>query len=103
MREGAPNKRLEGGAPGKSGKRPASGRNAHPQEAAKSSARCGHPYAATVEAANAHRSYQVQPVTVEQLGEQQKIADAFFKAGSSPQAVDAKDVETWAALKAGVI
>jgi sulfonate transport system substrate-binding protein len=51
--------------------------------------------AATVEAANAHRSYQVQPVTIEQLGEQQKIADAFFKAGLLPKAVDAKDVQTW--------
>lgn len=49
----------------------------------------------TVEAANAHRSYQVQPVTVDQLGEQQKIADAFFKAGLLPKAVDAKDVQTW--------
>ena len=51
--------------------------------------------AATVEAANAHRSYQVQPVTLDQLGEQQKIADAFFKAGLLPKAVDAKDVQTW--------
>jgi sulfonate transport system substrate-binding protein len=50
---------------------------------------------ATVEAANAHRSYLVQPVTVEQLGEQQKIADAFFKAGLLPKSVDAKDVDTW--------
>ena len=50
---------------------------------------------ATVEAANAHRSYQVQPVTLDQLGEQQKIADAFFKAGLLPKAVDAKDVQTW--------
>jgi len=49
----------------------------------------------TVEAANAHRSYQVQPVTIDQLGEQQKIADAFFKAGLLPKAVDAKDVQTW--------
>jgi sulfonate transport system substrate-binding protein len=49
----------------------------------------------TVEAANAHRSYAVQPVTVDQLGEQQKIADAFFKAGLLPKAVDAKDVDTW--------
>lgn len=50
---------------------------------------------ATVEAANAHRSYEVQPVTVDQLGEQQKIADAFFKAGLLPQAVDAQAVQTW--------
>jgi sulfonate transport system substrate-binding protein len=49
----------------------------------------------TVEAANAHRSYQVEPVKADQLGEQQKIADAFFKAGLLPAAVDAKDVDIW--------
>jgi sulfonate transport system substrate-binding protein len=49
----------------------------------------------TVETANAHRSYQVQPVKADQLGEQQKIADAFFAEGLLPKAVDAKDVEIW--------
>jgi sulfonate transport system substrate-binding protein len=49
----------------------------------------------TVEAANAHRSYQVQPVKADQLGEQQKIADAFFAEGLLPKAVDAKDVNIW--------
>ncbi|MFK3820820.1 aliphatic sulfonate ABC transporter substrate-binding protein [Pseudomonas yamanorum] len=49
----------------------------------------------TVEAANAHRSYEVQAVTLDQLGEQQKIADAFFKAGLLPKAVDAQDVQVW--------
>ncbi|MGE8143751.1 aliphatic sulfonate ABC transporter substrate-binding protein [Pseudomonas frederiksbergensis] len=49
----------------------------------------------TVEAANAHRSYQVQAVKADQLGEQQKIADAFFAEGLLPKAVDAKDVEIW--------
>jgi sulfonate transport system substrate-binding protein len=49
----------------------------------------------TVEAANAHRSYQVQPVKAGQLGEQQKIADAFFAEGLLPRAVDAKDVDIW--------
>ncbi|MFP5498348.1 MAG: aliphatic sulfonate ABC transporter substrate-binding protein [Gammaproteobacteria bacterium] len=49
----------------------------------------------TVEAANAHRSYEVRPVTLDQLGEQQKIADAFFKAGLLPKAVDAQDVQVW--------
>lgn len=49
----------------------------------------------TVEAANAHRSYQVEPVKADQLGEQQKIADAFFKAGLLPNAVDARDVDIW--------
>ncbi|WP_077048701.1 aliphatic sulfonate ABC transporter substrate-binding protein [Pseudomonas sp. KK4] len=49
----------------------------------------------TVEIANTHRSYQVQPVDIEQLGEQQKIADAFFAAGLLPRAVDAKEVGIW--------
>jgi sulfonate transport system substrate-binding protein len=49
----------------------------------------------TVESANTHRSYQVQPVKIEQLGEQQKIADAFFSAGLLSKAVDAKDVGIW--------
>jgi sulfonate transport system substrate-binding protein len=49
----------------------------------------------TVEAANARRSYQVEPVKADQLGEQQKIADAFFKAGLLPAPVDAKDVDIW--------
>jgi len=49
----------------------------------------------TVEAANTHRSYQVQPVKADQLGEQQKIADAFLAAGLLPKAVDAKDVDIW--------
>lgn len=50
---------------------------------------------ATVEAANAHRSYRVQPVKREQLAEQQQIADAFFAAGLLPKAVDASAVEVW--------
>ncbi|AKK00970.1 ABC transporter substrate-binding protein [Pseudomonas chlororaphis] len=50
----------------------------------------------TVEAANAHRSYQVQPVKADQLDEQQKIADAFFAAGLLPRSVDARDVGIWA-------
>ena len=69
---------------------------ANPQEAAKVLGPLwGNLDAATVEAANAHRSYQVEPVNADQLGEQQKIADAFFAAGLLPKAVDAKDVEIW--------
>ncbi|KPW32214.1 Aliphatic sulfonate ABC transporter periplasmic substrate-binding protein [Pseudomonas amygdali pv. mellea] len=49
----------------------------------------------TVEIANSHRTYQIQPVTHEQLDEQQHIADAFFAAGLLPKAVDAQDVEVW--------
>jgi sulfonate transport system substrate-binding protein len=51
--------------------------------------------ASTVEIANSHRTYEVRPVKADQLGEQQKIADAFFAAGLLPKAVDAADVEIW--------
>jgi sulfonate transport system substrate-binding protein len=49
----------------------------------------------TVEIANSHRTYEVRLVNVDQLGEQQKIADAFLAAGLLPKAVDAKDVGIW--------
>ena len=49
----------------------------------------------TVEIANSNRAYQIQPVTHDQLDEQQPIADAFFAAGLLPKAVDAQDVEVW--------
>ncbi|NBA97520.1 aliphatic sulfonate ABC transporter substrate-binding protein [Pseudomonas sp. R5(2019)] len=69
---------------------------AHPTEAAKILGPLwGNLDLVTVETANTHRSYQVQPVKGDQLGEQQKIADAFFAAGLLPKAVDAKDVEIW--------
>ena len=68
----------------------------HPTEAAKVLGPLwGNLDVATVESANAHRSYQIQLVKSDQLGEQQKIADAFFAAGLLPKAVDAKDVELW--------
>ncbi|WP_397450988.1 aliphatic sulfonate ABC transporter substrate-binding protein [Pseudomonas sp. NA-150] len=51
--------------------------------------------AATVEAANERRSYEVQSVKADKLDEQQSIADAFFAAGLLPKAVDAKDVAVW--------
>jgi len=50
---------------------------------------------ATVEGANLHRTYQVQAVTVDQLSEQQSIADAFYAAGLLPKPVDAKAVALW--------
>ncbi|MFU8926716.1 aliphatic sulfonate ABC transporter substrate-binding protein [Acinetobacter puyangensis] len=43
-----------------------------------------------VQQANAHRSYQVEAVTAEDLLDQQKIADAFFKEGLLPKNIDAK-------------
>lgn len=50
---------------------------------------------ATVQQANARRSYDVQPVSVENLAEQQRIANAFFKARLLPKAVDAKAVSVY--------
>lgn len=44
---------------------------------------------ATVQQANARRSYDVQPVRPDNLAEQQQIADAFYKEGLLPKAVDA--------------
>jgi sulfonate transport system substrate-binding protein len=68
----------------------------HPREAAQVlSPLWGNLGEETVETANTHRSYQVQPVKSDELGEQQKIADAFFAAGLLPKAVDAQDVEIW--------
>lgn len=52
--------------------------------------------AATVEKANARRSYKVATVTREGLAEQQKIADAFFAEGLFPKKVDAADAAIWA-------
>lgn len=50
---------------------------------------------AIVEQANGRRSYQVRPVQPDGLGEQQKIADAFFAEGLLPRAVDTRAVATW--------
>lgn len=50
---------------------------------------------AVVEQANAKRSYQVRRVEAASLGEQQKIADAFFNEGLLPRAVDARQVVIW--------
>lgn len=50
---------------------------------------------ATVEQANARRSYDVQPVSADGLDEQQRIADAFHAQGLLPKPVDARAVEVW--------
>lgn len=47
--------------------------------------------AATIEQANGRRSYAVRPVVPEGLGEQQKIADAFFAEKLLPRKVNALD------------
>ena len=48
--------------------------------------------AATVEQANARRSYAVRPVVAGGLGEQQRIADAFFAEKLLPRKLNALDV-----------
>jgi sulfonate transport system substrate-binding protein len=71
---------------------------ANPQEAARIlSPLWGNLDPAIVEQANARRSYAVRPVLKDSLAEQQKIADAFFKEGLLPRAVDALDVQVWTA------
>lgn len=50
---------------------------------------------ATVEQANARRSYDVQPVRADGLDEQQRIADAFYAQGLLPKPVDARAVPVW--------
>ncbi|MDR2128273.1 MAG: aliphatic sulfonate ABC transporter substrate-binding protein [Burkholderiaceae bacterium] len=47
---------------------------------------------ATVAQANSRRSYAVRPVTPDNLGEQQKIADAFWGGKLLPRKVNATDV-----------
>jgi sulfonate transport system substrate-binding protein len=49
--------------------------------------------AAIVEQANSRRSYAVRPATREMLGEQQRIADAFFAEKLLPKKVDALDID----------
>ena len=51
--------------------------------------------AATMEAANARRSYRVQAVDAESLHEQQRIADAFTAAGIIPRKVVVADSAVW--------
>jgi sulfonate transport system substrate-binding protein len=48
--------------------------------------------AATIEQANGRRSYAVRPVVPEVLGEQQRIADAFFAERLLPRKIDALNV-----------
>lgn len=51
--------------------------------------------AATVEAANARRSYRVQPVDAEALAEQQRIADAFTRAAVLPRRPVVSESPVW--------
>lgn len=68
---------------------------AHPKEAAALLAPVWGLDAETVEQANARRSYEVRPVRPDDLGEQQRIADAFFAEKLLPKKVTASDVALW--------
>jgi sulfonate transport system substrate-binding protein len=50
---------------------------------------------AVVAAANARRTFTVEPVARAELGEQQAIADVFLEAKLIPRRIDATDVRIW--------
>lgn len=69
---------------------------AHPAEAAKLLGPLwGNLDVPTVELANSRRTYQVEAVKPDALGEQQKIADAFYQEKLLPKPVDAQAVQLW--------
>lgn len=55
--------------------------------------------AKTVELANSRRSYDVRLVLKDALGEQQRIADAFYGEGLLPRKLDATAVPLWRGAK----
>lgn len=68
---------------------------AHPQDAAQILAPAWGLDAATIERANGRRSYEVRAVQSQNFGEQQKIADTFYKAGLLPAAVNTAQAQRW--------
>jgi sulfonate transport system substrate-binding protein len=71
---------------------------ANPKEAAeKLSPIWGNVPPATVEQANARRSYAIVPVQRDGLGELQRIADTFREAGLLPRDLKATSVDIWTA------
>ena len=48
-----------------------------------------------IERAIGRRTYAVQPVEKDQLGDQQRIADTFYGAHLIPKPIDATDVRIW--------
>ncbi|MBB5392388.1 MULTISPECIES: aliphatic sulfonate ABC transporter substrate-binding protein [unclassified Herbaspirillum] len=73
----------------------------HPREAAVFLAPLWGLDADTVELANSRRSYEVRAVKLEALGEQQRIADAFFSASLLPKKVNTADVAIWKPARLG--
>ncbi|WP_025128115.1 aliphatic sulfonate ABC transporter substrate-binding protein [Pseudomonas sp. PH1b] len=73
---------------------------AHPAEAARLLGPLwGNLDVPTVELANSRRTYQVEVVKPDALGEQQKIADAFYQEKLLPKPVDARAVQLWSPKK----
>ncbi|ERO60579.1 aliphatic sulfonate ABC transporter substrate-binding protein [Pseudomonas piscis] len=69
---------------------------AHPQQAAQLLGPLwGNLDVSTVELANSRRTYRVEAVQPEALGEQQKIADTFYQEKLLPKPVDARAVQLW--------
>jgi sulfonate transport system substrate-binding protein len=68
----------------------------HPHEAAANLAPLwGNIPPETVELANSRRSYDIVPVKVDELAEQQRIADFYFEAGMIPKALKVSDIAVW--------
>ena len=67
----------------------------HPDDAAKLLAPIWGLDAATIERANGRRSYAVRAVDAQNFGEQQKIADTFYRAGLLPAPVDTATAPRW--------
>jgi sulfonate transport system substrate-binding protein len=69
---------------------------AHPQEAAKELGPLwGNIPPETVELANSRRSYDIVPIKVGELAEQQRIADTYFAAKLIPKPVKVADISVW--------
>jgi len=67
----------------------------HPEDAAKLLAPIWGLDAATIERANGRRSYAVHAVDTRNFGEQQKIADTFYRAGLLPAPVETATALRW--------
>lgn len=68
----------------------------HPQEAAEKLAPLwGNIAPQTVELANSRRSYDIVPVKVDELAEQQRIADYYYEAKLIPKPLKISDISVW--------
>jgi sulfonate transport system substrate-binding protein len=68
----------------------------HPQDAAKNLAPLwGNIPTETVELANSRRSYDIVPVKIDQLAEQQRIADDYYDAKLIPKPLKISDIAVW--------